>query len=110
MSKSRQTFELFRPWGGFLLGAVGLALAHQVGSDSVFDDCAKSPAVPLIFCLVGLGLIGAGAFGSWAVWRREGEGPARRLIAIVCMMAAAVFAFAALMPVLAALVIPACAA
>ena len=110
MSKSRRGLDLLLPWGGFLLGAIGLGIAHQVGSDSVFDDCASSPAVPLIFCLIGVALIGAGAFGSWLVWNRDGEPPERRLIATVSLMAAGLFAFAALMPMVAALILPPCSA
>ena len=66
MNRSRNIVEKLLPWAGFLLGATGLAIAHQVGSDSIFDDCTKSPAVPLIFCLLGLGLM----FGGRLLQRR----------------------------------------
>lgn len=97
------------PWAGIALGALGLGLAHQLGSDNVFNDCrSASPAVVLIACLAGLVIIAAGAAISWKVWRRHDEGPARKLIASVSLMIAGLFAFALLLPMIASLVLPAC--
>jgi len=99
------------PWAGFLLGALGLILTHQVGSDSNHDYCLGSGA-PLIIVVasIGLALAGSGAFLSWKLWQRgeHHETATRRFIALVSMMAAAVFAFAITLPMIAALMIPRC--
>ncbi len=99
------------PWAGFVLGAMGLILTHQGGSDSNHDYCLGSGAgTVLTLAVLGLLLAGSGAFLSWQLWRRgeHHETAARRFIALVSTMAAGVFSFAILMPVIAALVIPRC--
>jgi hypothetical protein len=58
--------------------------------------------------VLGLALVAAGAFASWRVFGAESEAPARRLIATVSLMAAALFALAIILPFIAALVIPPC--
>lgn len=99
------------PWAGFLLGGLGLILNHQVGSDSNHDFCLGSGA-PLVITvgLLCLGLAAAGAFLSWKLWRRgeHHETSVRRFIALISMMSAALFSFAILMPIIAALLIPRC--
>lgn len=97
------------PWGGLALGTVGYFLAHQIGSDATFQDCrVGSPWVVIVGTLVGLALIGAGAFASWPIYRDSGEGPARRLVAVISLMACVLFAIGVVLPLVAALVIPPC--
>ena len=99
------------PWSGFLLGGLGLILAHQLGADSNHDYCLGSGAPQIIaVCLLGLCLAGGGAFLSWRLWRRgeHHETATRRFIAFVSVMVAAVFAFAIVWPMVAALMIPRC--
>ena len=100
--------EGFSPWAGLALGAAGAAVAHQGGSDTVFDQCAASPEAVLIFGLLGLLLAGAGAFLSWGVYRGGSEGPVRHVIAIVSLGTAALVAFMILLAIIASLVIPPC--
>jgi hypothetical protein len=101
--------DRFMPWGGLALGTLGAGLAHQLGADSTFQNCdIGSPWVVIVGTIVGLALIAAGAFASWRVFGADGEPPARRLIATVSLMAAALFALAILLPFIAALVIPPC--
>ena len=73
----------FMPWAGLALGTTGFFLAHQIGSDSTFQDCrVGSPWIVILGTIIGLCLIGAGAFGSWGIYASHAESPARRLIAV----------------------------
>jgi hypothetical protein len=99
----------FMPWAGLALGTAGYFLVHQVGSDSTFQDCrVGSPLVVLLAALVGLTIVALGAFGSFRVFRSQDEGPSRRLVAVVSLLASALFVIAILLPVIASLIIPRC--
>jgi hypothetical protein len=107
--KTKGIRDGFMPWAGLALGTTGYFVAHQLGSDSTFHDCqVGSPWMVLIGTAVGLALIGAGALGSWGVYAARAESPARRLVATISLLACPLFAIAALLAVLAALIIPAC--
>jgi hypothetical protein len=106
---SERIRDRFMPWSGLALGTLGVALAHQLGGDSTFQDCRiGSPFIVIIGTIVGLALIGLGALGSWRVYGGDGETPARRMLAIVSIMACGVFAMAVILPFIASLVIPRC--
>jgi hypothetical protein len=97
------------PWAGLGLGTLGAGTAHQLGAYSVFQDCRfSSPGIVIVATIVGLGLIALGAIGSWRVWSAEAETPSRRMIAIVSLMACAIFTMAVLLPFVASMVIPRC--
>jgi hypothetical protein len=99
----------FMPWAGLALGTTGYFLAHQIGSDSTFQDCrAGSPWIVIAGTIVGLAIIAAGAFGSWGVYASDNEAPARRLVAVVGLMACALFAMGVILPFIAAFIIPGC--
>ena len=108
-SRASRAREALLPWGGLIGGTLGAGLAHQIGSESVFNDCqAASPVPVLIVGVLGLLLIAGGALGSWKVWGHKDEEPSRRLIASVSLMTAGLLAFATLLPMIAALIIPSC--
>ncbi|MFL6752374.1 MAG: hypothetical protein ACJ8FL_04000 [Sphingomicrobium sp.] len=101
--------DRFMPWAGLALGRLGAAVAQQLGADSTFQDCTVgSPWVVIAGTIIGLALIGAGTLASWRVFGDRDEGPARRLIAAVSLMAAALFAIATVLPFISALIIPGC--
>jgi len=101
--------EGFMPWSGLALGTTGFFIAHQLGSDSTFQDCrVGSPLMVTIAMIVGLAIIGIGALGSWRVHAADGEAPSRRLVAIVGLLACALYAMGLILPFIAALVIPRC--
>jgi len=101
--------DRFMPWAGLALGTTGYFIAHQLGSDATFQDCrVGSPLVVIIGTIVGLAVIALGGFGSWRVHTADGETPARKLVAIVSLMACALFTLAAILPFIASLVIPRC--
>ena len=99
----------FMPWAGLALGTLGYFLAHQIGSDSTFQDCrVGSPLIVLLGTLIGLGVIGAGALGSWRVYASATDPPARRLVAAVGLLACVLYAIGVVLPLIAALLIPRC--
>jgi hypothetical protein len=106
---SERIRDRFMPWAGLALGTLGAGFAHQLGSDSTFQDCrVGSPLMVIVATIAGLALIGLGALGSWRVYGGDGETPARRLVAVVSLMACGVFAMAVILPFIASLVIPRC--
>jgi hypothetical protein len=101
--------DRFMPWSALALGTTGFFLAHQIGSDSVFQDCAfSSPLMVVVGTVVGLVVIALGAFGSWGVYANDSETAARKLVAIVGLMACALYALGVILPLVASLVIPQC--
>jgi uncharacterized membrane protein YidH (DUF202 family) len=99
----------FMPWAGLALGTTGFFLAHQLGSDATFQDChVGSPLIVLLGTVLGLAVIGLGAAGSWRIYAAESEGPARRLVAVVGLLACALYVMGVILPLIAALVIPRC--
>jgi hypothetical protein len=101
--------DRFLPWSGLALGTTGYFLAHQLGSDTVFQDCrVGSPGMVIVAMIVGLAIVGLGALGSWRVYAGERDGPARHLVAVVSMLACIFFAIAIVLPFIASMVIPPC--
>jgi len=107
--KTERIRDRFMPWAGIALGTTGFFLAHQLGSDSVFQDCQfSSPGVVIVATLVGLAIVALGALMSWRVYGADAETPARKLVAVVSIMACGVFAMGIVLPLIASLVIPRC--
>jgi hypothetical protein len=107
--KTERLRDRFTPWAGLALGTVGFFLAHQVGSDSTFENCRiGSPWVVILGTILGLGIIAIGALASWPIFRSDREERTRRTIAAISLMSAALFALAVVLPLVAALVIPRC--
>jgi hypothetical protein len=107
--KSERIRDRFMPWAGLALGTLGAGLAHQIGSDSTFQDCQfSSPSVVFLGTIIGIVLVTLGALWSWRVYAAESETPARKLVAVVSLMACGLFALAIVLPFIASLVIPRC--
>jgi len=107
--KTERIREGFMPWAGLALGTVGFFIAHQVGSEATFQDCrVGSPAIVFVATIVGIAFVTLGALGSWRVYDAESETPARRLVAVVSVMACAIYALAIILPFIASLLIPRC--
>ena len=107
--KADRIRDRFMPWGGLALGTTGFFVAHQLGSSATFQDCrVGSPWIVILGTIVGLAVIAIGALASWRVYADRGEGPPRRTVAIVSVMAAALFAVGVILPFIAALIIPGC--
>jgi uncharacterized membrane protein len=109
VSRLAELRDQFLPWAGLAIGIAAVAFAHQFGSDSVFDDCMGATPGPLIVVtLLCAAVIVLAGMASWRVYRNSGEGPARRLIAIVSAGASALFIFALIFPIIASLMLPGC--
>jgi hypothetical protein len=101
--------DRFMPWAGLALSTLGGGLAHQIGADATFQDCTvASPGIVFLATILGMALVTLGALGSWRVYGADGETPARRMIAIVSLMACGIFALAIILPFIASWIIPRC--
>ena len=101
--------DLMMPWAGLTIGVVAIAVAHQFGSDGMFDHCiAVSPGPLLIVSALAILATVGGAFASWRVFRKNEEAPARKIIALVSVGSAGFFIIAMILPIIAALLIPPC--
>lgn len=109
MKRSREIADLLTPWAGLMASFTALAIAHQYGTDGVFDDClAVSPLRLTIVSLLMICATAAGALVSWQVIRNEREAATRKMIALISVGASALFALAMILPAVAALMIPPC--
>lgn len=107
--KTERIRDRFMPWSGLAFGTLGAGFAHQLGADATFQDCSfSSPLMVIVGAIAGLALVAIGALGSWRVYGADGEGPSRRMVALVSLMACGVFAIAIVLPFIASLMIPRC--
>jgi hypothetical protein len=109
VSGGRRTLEPLRPWTGIAAAALGWGLAHQLGGDTVFDDCTVGGGFVLLVCVGGLAITALGGFFSLRVWRRD-ESEGRRFVGLVGALLAALAAFAILLQAAAGLILAPCAA
>ena len=99
----------FLPWAALALGTTGYFIAHQIGSDSTFQDCrTASPLIVILGTILGLVIVGLGAAGSWGVYASKDEAPARKLVAVVGLLACVLYAIGIILPAVASLIIPGC--
>lgn len=112
MSRPRSALASLAPWLGTIAAIVGWGLSHQIGSDSIFDDCAAGEgAFVLLVCAPALLLTVAGGVFSLGIWSGGGgEGEGRRFVALVSALLAALATFAIALQIAAGLILPACAA
>ncbi|MFL6743390.1 MAG: hypothetical protein ACJ8E3_05460 [Sphingomicrobium sp.] len=109
MKRSQETADLFMPWAGLIVGLIALSVAHQWGSDSMFDDCAAtSPSPLLIVSLLAILATVGGGFLSWRVFANDSEAPARKVVAAISIGTSALFVMAMVLPMVAALLLPPC--
>ena len=108
MSRARRMIEVLAPWAGLVVGLAAFSTVHQYGSDGVFDDCQTvTPGPLLVVALIGVLACLASALLSWRTMRSE-AGEAKRVVAVVSIGMAALFVFAILLAMIAALVLPPC--
>ncbi len=108
MKRSRQLIDALAPWAGLVIGLVAFSVVHQYGSDGSFNDCDMvSPGPLLVVALLGLlACVGSG-YASWRTMRGSGNEP-RRVVAVISIGSAALFVFAIVLAIIAALVLPPC--
>ena len=98
-----------QPFLALLLVAGGWALSHQLGSDSVFDDCLSHGGAFVVFASVlGLVITGAGGVYAAVAWKAP-EASGRSFLAVVTLLLAPIAGFAMVMQLAAGLILPRCA-
>ena len=105
----RPDFGELRPWAGLIAGMLGAGGQHQLVSDGMHFDC-RFGENDLLVGIVALLLIALGAWISWRALRAHpAPGSARRFVAQMSLMAAALFALMVLWQTMAGFILPACA-
>jgi len=100
--------DAFTPWAGLAVGVVAAGFVHQFGSESAFDKCGVAAPGPIpLVAAAGFLICAVAGMVSWRSLRGERD-LARRVVAIISVGCAAVFALAILLPMIAALVLPPC--
>jgi len=103
-------FKRPQPFIALLLVAGGWALSHQLGSDSVFDDCLSRGGRFVVFAsALGLVITGLGGVYGALAWRAPEEA-GRSFLAAIAMLLAPIAGFAMIMQLAAGLILPRCAA
>jgi hypothetical protein len=106
-------FDLLRrpqPFLGILLVSAGWALSHQIGSNSVLDDCTRrGGGFVVLVSLLGLAMAAGGGLDCLRSWRVAGGG-GRGFLALVGMLLSLMAGFAIVLQCLAGLMLPSCAA
>ncbi|TFI58876.1 hypothetical protein E2493_07355 [Sphingomonas parva] len=107
MSRSaRKTLAL--SWGALAVGGFAWFGWHELGSQLAFTRCGATGAVPLLLiALLALLLIGTGFALSWRVWR-HGAPDGHRFAAMLGLGASGLFAFAIVLQLTGALLLPRC--
>jgi hypothetical protein len=99
-----------QPLIGVLLVIAGWSLSHQLGSNSVFDDCAsRGGGWVLLVSFLGLIVTAAGgvySLQSWTLFKGSGRG----FLGLVGALLALVAGFAVVLQIAAGLILPPCAA
>jgi hypothetical protein len=108
VKRAREFAEAFMPWAGLVVGLVALGTVHQFGSEGVFNDCRTvSPGPLLVVAFLALLACIASAIASWRSMSGSAS-EARRVIAVISVGSGALFVFAILLAMIAALVLPPC--
>lgn len=99
-----------QPIFGIIVIAAGWALSHQLGSNGVFDDCARrGGGFVVLACVLGLVLAAAGGTCCLRAWRTP-ERTGRSFLGLVGALLALVAMFAIVLQLAAGLILPVCAA
>jgi hypothetical protein len=111
MSGERRPLEHLTPWLGIVTAALAWAVTHQIGSDSVFDDCrVADTGLILLTGLGGIAIALLGGYFSFDIWRRRAESEGRRFIGLVGMLLVLLATFAIVLQTASSLILPGCAA
>ena len=97
-----------QPFIGILLAASGWALSHQVGSDSVFDNCTRGGAFVVVVSVIGLAITALGGLYAAMAWRGTDRG--RSFLGGLGALLALIAGFAIVLQIAAGLILPECAA
>jgi len=108
MAVKRPDFSELLPWAGLIAGMAAAGVQHQLLSDALHFDC-DFDRYGLPVGTAALALIALGGWLSWRALRRHPQpGSARRLVAQMSVMAAALFAVMVAWQTMATLMLPGC--
>lgn len=97
------------PFVGILLVIAGWALAHQLGSNAVFDGCAsRGGAFVVLVSLGGLAIVALGGALSRGAWRRGAEKTGRSMLGQIGALFALLAGLAIVLQIAAAFIVPSC--
>ena len=106
---TRRAGAMLQPWAGLVAGVLAGGLSHQIGADSMFNDCQRFAPVPLLlvctFCIIGCL---AGAIASLQVLRRSSEETTPLVVSAISVGFALLVTLAIMLPMLSALILPPC--
>lgn len=109
MKRRSQFAVLLMPWAGLAVGILAAGAVHQFGSQGVFDHCRPMSPIPLLVaCVLGIAVTVIAALASGRVLRDQAETQARKVVAVVSVGMAALFILSMILPMFAALILPAC--
>ena len=107
MSRARAFAEALMPWAGLVIGLIAAAFVHQFGSEGTFDHCETlAPGPAVVVAIVGFVVTLVAGVLSWR--SRHSTDGTRRVISTISTGMALLFAFAIMLPVIAAALIPSC--
>ena len=107
---ARHSLERSAPWLGLLTAAVGWGASHQVGSDSLFDDCVhRGPLFVAVVGVIGLSIVIIGGIFAWMEWRDTAATRGRRFLGLIGALLSLLAGFAVILQTIASLIIPPCA-
>lgn len=101
--------SMLQPWAGLVAGVLAGALSHQIGADSMFNDCQRFAPLPLLIvsalCIAGSV---AGGLASLQVLRRAGDETTPRVVSAISVSFALLVILAILLPMIGAIILPPC--
>jgi len=96
-----------QPLLGIFAIVLGWSLSHQVGSDSIFDDCSRGGPLVIVVSLIGLLVTAGGGFYCLAAWRGSEHG--RSFLGALGVLLALIAGFAIVLEIAAGIILPSCA-
>jgi hypothetical protein len=109
VSRFSAASRLLQPWAGLVAAVLAGGVAHQFGSEGVFDDCQSVGVGPLqIIALLCIVVALGGGWSSFRLLKNEASPRPLRVIAAVSEGMALLATFATILPIIASLMLPPC--
>ena len=106
---SEGALRLFQPWAGLITGVLAGAISHQFGADSLFNNCQRYAALPvLIVAAASVVACLAGGYVSLLVLKRSDEETTPLVVGAISVGFALLVTLAILLPMLGAIILPPC--
>lgn len=96
-----------QPIIGVILVIAGWFVAHQAGSEGIYDQCARGGGYVIVVSLIGLLVTAAGGLYCYLATRTGGSG--RRFFGLVGALLGVLAGFGTALQIIAGFIVPACA-